>query len=531
MKAPYRFIELNKEVVYPEWSQKVYHDIPLKDSVSGEIEIKIKAVTPIFIRDSENENEFFNFNGAYYIPGSSVKGMLRNLIEVISFSKLYTQDKTFSYRDLNNPSYKQKMNTNKIYYGWLYKEKDEWKIDSLGKIKKSNRIKYTDREFVNAVGGNNIVNKIRRTKKAYKKYQIVGNRIPQTSRGYIIFTGSTGNKSREFLFEKKNPEKTYVLDKQVIENFKNAYYLDNPTLINENWENFWENRFKRGDKIPVFFQLKNGKIEHFGLSMLYKLPYEHSTKELLLNYQNYKEDELDFAQTLFGDAENIRLKGRVFISHMKAKNIKGFNELNLILATPRPTFYLYYLKHKDNKCVTYDDENAILSGFKVYPHKKNIMSFQNNENQNVVTMLKPLGKGSEFEGKIRFFNINEIELGAILAALTFFNKKGYYHKLGMGKPYGLGSVEIEIKCNYDVEKLIEKFENYVKSKVNINEYEKRKKSLLEFHSFKIKEDELKYLNFPTEYKSLKRKCLTKKGKKSKKNNSKEESMGNIRFKL
>jgi len=529
MKAPYRFIELNGEVVYPEWSKKVYHDIPLKNSISGEIEIKIKAVTPIFIRDSENENEFFNFNGTYYIPGSSIKGMLRSFIEVISFSKLYTQDKTFSYRDLNNPSYKQKMNTNKIYYGWLYQENGEWKIDSLGKIKKSNRIKYTDREFVNAVGGIDKVNKIKKVKKAYKKYEVVGNRIPQTSRGYIIFTGSTGNKSREFLFEKKSPERTYVLDKQVIENFKNAYYLDNPVLVNENWEKFWKNRFKRGEKIPVFFQLENEKIKHFGLSMLYKLPYKYSTKELLLNYQNYKEDELDFAQTLFGEAEKIKLKGRVFVSHMKAKKVEEFKQLHLILATPRPTFYLYYLKQNSNNCVTYDNENAILSGFKVYPHKKNIMSFQSNGNQNVITTLKPLGIGSKFEGKIRFFNLNEIELGALLAALTFFNKKGYYHKLGMGKPYGLGSVEFEIKCNYEIEKLIDKFENYIKSKVNINEYDKRKKSLLEFHSFKIKEDELKYLNFPNEYKNLKRNCSIK-NRKKKNNKNREKRMGNIRFK-
>ena len=534
MKAPYRFISLNKEVIYPEWSDKVSHDIPLKNNISGEIEIKITAQTPIYIKDSESE-DFFNFNGKYIIPGSSIKGMLRNIIEVISFSKLYTDNKKFAYRDLNNPSYKQKaMNTNKIYYGWLKIENGEWKIESLGKIKFSNRIKYFDNEFINAVGERENVMKIKKARSAYKKYKIVNNKFPQTSRGYIVFTGTTGNKSREFIFEKKQPEKIYILDKQVVENFKNAYYIGHPTLENENWKELWKKLIKQNKEVPVFFQLdENGNIKHFGLSMLYKLPYENSTYDLLKNYQDYK-NKADFAETLFGYIGNNSLKGRVFISHHVATKVKKFRKLNLILATPRPTFYLHYLKQADNKCITYDNKQAVLSGFKFYPHKRSILNPQGNDNQNVYTKLCPLDKGSEFVGKIRFFNINPVELGAIFSALTFFNKDGYYHKLGMGKPYGLGSVKIEVKTDFDIEKYIKIFEDYVLSFIDPNEYNKRKKELLKYHSFSINENELRYLSFPNEYKELKRKCINTKRKNKKNRNKKQKSnnsMGaNIRIK-
>jgi len=540
MKAPYRFVDLNKKVVYPEWSEKVFHDVPLKDPKSGELELKITAITPVYIKDSESD-EFFNFNSTYMIPGSSIKGMLRSIVEVLSFSKLDTDDQTFAYRDLNHPSYKRKMmNTNKIYHGWLFKQGGEWKIESLGKISASNRIKYSDPEFKKAVGAQN-VNKIKNKRAAFEKYKICNNELPQTRCGYIVFTGKAGKqKTREFLFEKKQPERVYTLGRNVIENFKSAYYLDNPSLINENWKNLWAEKFERGERIPVFFQLdENGDIKHFGLSMLYKLPYENSTHDLLKRYQEYKNDP-DFAQTLFGHTGEDALKGRVFVSHHIAVKAVKHPPVKTVLATPRPTFFLHYIKQNKTECVTYDDKDAVLSGFKFYPHKKRILKSTGNGNENTMTTLKPLDKGSEFEGKIRFFNLNEIELGALLSAVTLFNRQNTYHKLGMGKPLGFGSVKIEVNGDVDIEKHIKAFEDYMVSEVGKDEYEKRKSQLLKYHTFELNENELEYIEFPHGYKDLKSKCKQKNKKHKKNNHQKHQKkkknqdssqMGNIRIKI
>ena len=145
--APYNFVPLNKEVFYPSWANDVSHDIPFEGGESGEIDITITAKSPIFIRDSKNEEEFCNYNGEYYIPSTSIKGMIRNVSEILGFSKLKLQDKTLSYRDLNNPSYKTKaMDTNKIYMGWLFKDNGEnWNIENLGKVTNGQtRIKYEE---------------------------------------------------------------------------------------------------------------------------------------------------------------------------------------------------------------------------------------------------------------------------------------------------------------------------------------------------------------------------------------------------
>jgi len=135
IKAPYNFVPLNKEVFYPDWSEEVSHDIPFSDGESGEIEIKITSKSPIFIRDSEDEKEFCNYNGNYFIPGSSVKGMIRNILEVISFSKMnFFDDKTYAVRDLSSAKnfYMTEMQK-EVVAGWLfYDENNKLKIEDCG---------------------------------------------------------------------------------------------------------------------------------------------------------------------------------------------------------------------------------------------------------------------------------------------------------------------------------------------------------------------------------------------------------------
>jgi len=52
--------------------------------------------------------------------------------------------------------------------------------------------------------------------------------------------------------------------------------------------------------------------------------------------------------------------------------------------------------------------------------------------------LKP---GNKFKGRIYFENLTEVELGAILFVLKLKSDLGL--KIGMGKPYGMGSIKIE----------------------------------------------------------------------------------------
>lgn len=502
--APYNFVPLNKEVFFPSWAEDVNHDIPFEDGESGEIDITITAKSPIFVRDHKNPEQFCNYNGQYYIPGSSIKGRIRTVLEIISFAKLKLQDKTLSYRDLNNPSYKIKaMNQNKIYMGWLYLQNNEWKIDSVGKVTDSTtRIKYTQMiKFLD----DKIVNKIKQTKEAYKKYMQVDDlkklQIPQ---GTIVFTGSTGKKTREFLFP-NNIEETIILEKDLIKTFKEAYYIGT-TNESKDWKNLWSNKFKNGERIPVFFQKENGNIKHFGLSMLYKLPYENNLQKLLENYQDFK-TKLDLSQTIFGYTKNKQaLKGRIFFGHFKCvKEIKCNQTATLALSTPRPTFYPNYIVQtqkngKTNEFTTYDNPNAILRGFKLYPPRKTPIFKDEicNKNKKVCTSFQPLDINSEFKGKIKLHNLKEFEIGALLSSLTFFQKKNYFHKIGMAKAYGFGTVQISINninLKKDISYYISKFIKTINTELNIDiSNHPRIKALLKLSSYGFKDSELKFMD-------------------------------------
>jgi hypothetical protein len=57
--------------------------------------------------------------------------------------------------------------------------------------------------------------------------------------------------------------------------------------------------------------------------------------------------------------------------------------------------------------------------------------------------VRLLAEGNEFEFTVRFENLDDYELGMLLWSLALEN--GMAHKMGLGKPLGLGSVKIEVK--------------------------------------------------------------------------------------
>jgi len=70
-------------------------------------------------------------------------------------------------------------------------------------------------------------------------------------------------------------------------------------------------------------------------------------------------------------------------------------------------------------------------------------TWENNESTKQKVQITPLKKGVSFTFSVDFENCMAWELGLLLYALR--PAKNYNHKIGMGKPIGLGSVQINIK--------------------------------------------------------------------------------------
>lgn len=100
ISAPYNFVPLNEFVFVPDWANDVSQDIPFADGEDGYIEVAWKNVSPLCIRDAsgaDGENysmhvKMSDGSRLYFIPGSSLRGMLRNTLSIMSFGRLSQYD-------------------------------------------------------------------------------------------------------------------------------------------------------------------------------------------------------------------------------------------------------------------------------------------------------------------------------------------------------------------------------------------------------------------------------------------------------
>ena len=146
--APYNFVPLSARVLEVEWADRISHDVPFEDGICGHLEVELVAETPLCVGGVERQDNeirpFRTLDGELAIPGSSIKGMLRNVVEIATFSKMQLVDRKrrFAVRDLNNPElYRSKMtetigekNGRAIYAskarpGWLRRKDEGWTIE------------------------------------------------------------------------------------------------------------------------------------------------------------------------------------------------------------------------------------------------------------------------------------------------------------------------------------------------------------------------------------------------------------------
>ena len=132
INAPYNFVPLSDTVVIPEWGSKVSHDLPFRDGVSGELELTIEALAPIMVggeqkqgteRESGQVRFFQTPDKRYAIPGSSLRGVIRSVTEIATFSRMNRiDDKRFGLRDISgtyvSASYTERVRNN-VSYGFL----------------------------------------------------------------------------------------------------------------------------------------------------------------------------------------------------------------------------------------------------------------------------------------------------------------------------------------------------------------------------------------------------------------------------
>lgn len=495
IKAPYNFVPLENRAFYPSWANHISQDIPFEDGVSGSIEYTIEAETPIFVRngytDRKDPDTKFSQtpNGQYFIPGTSIKGEIRNVLEILSFGKMtQVQDARFGIRDLsNNPEgrfYRQKIQN--VHCGWLYKRlakdgSEEYLINDCGT---PGRIapEVIDEHYGTALaafGQNLALNRQyadnddeEKLRSAYNKYENILNislesqdiekrlsgtfsTVPDNynriiadfssngKKGCIVVTGQPSRreperrrgKYYEFVFFESNTNEK--VESQIIDDFITIH------KNNYDYKNIWKRYLNEGKRVPVFFMRRNGNlgpIDAIGLAYMFRIPTANLIKGAIpIELQSNRRKDL--AECIFGTAKESlgQLKGRVNISHAFAcgtPNKCGI--VTTVLGSPKPSYGPLYASSG-----TWNDANAQIKGRKRYPVRTTLLP-PNEGTDSQTCKFIPLDQGTSFKGRITFHNLKECELGALIAALTFNGHPDCCHSIGEAKPLGYGKVKISI---------------------------------------------------------------------------------------
>ncbi len=241
------------------------------------------------------------------------------------------------------------------------------------------------------------------------------------------------------------------------------------------------------DGQPIFYLYDNdkGRVIFFGHARMFRVPYQHSPFDYIPEYARTSEEPLnpdvvDFAEAIFGytrkikdDASNNKnQKKRAYAGRISctdgilqdAKNnpwLSPDSVVPKVLGSPKPTTFQHYMvqpepnyypsdKPKpDTRLLDYDtplDGQTSIRGHKFYWHKGavglNEISQKGKSKDTVLTKIRPIKDGIKFKFQVRFENLKNNELGALMWIFNIAANEKTRLKIGMGKPLGLGAIQI-----------------------------------------------------------------------------------------
>lgn len=461
-KAPYNFVPLPEKVftISDDEEQKIrarLNDKYHSDRHTGYIDLEITTETPLYTRCAipaevwKNQDhlngkpkvtsvpecqDFFHHGNPEIpiIPGSTLRGMTRALVEILSYSKIpFTNfPKQFFHRGVMDTSsmgkkYREKMLRKRGYLEFDYPS-DQLKG---GYLEIENEKYYIRPAFENYktivhIEEDTVKQLLKSTDQSFNYHHVYPvwllpkppscpprksselklrmsyidqitdislTERPGFRRANLVITGKTDKKHLHCAIYEKNSE-----DRRIDIPLKLWQLYKEDLEIQRNEEN--TPRELKNDT-PLFYLLDDQhKLVFFGPTMMFRLPYPNTILDFIpedLRCGN----KLDLAEAIFGQVEeNKHLAGRVFFSDavwkpksdeqnpfLKEDSSDDGRRIPKILSSPKPTSFQLYLnqpevdkisnkkKEKDvqNESTLksyYDKGETIIRGFKRYWHKK-----------------------------------------------------------------------------------------------------------------------------------------------------------------
>jgi CRISPR-associated protein (TIGR03986 family) len=444
---------------------------------------------------------YFQQRGQPVIPGSSLRGMLRALVEIAAYGKMQkvTDRPRYFYRavaakmddPLASPYRAQLRN---VRAGYLERRGREWFIRPARMIGNEPYLKAREQDIPPSLGLVRLNDPnyhlqtmpVSFTTKKLKPsprnphgrlvIDLIGAPGKHGEEGWLV---TSGNMLETGTSWQRSPRKNHA----VIGEAGSGEIKIADTAVDDYRQGLSDFQIEQlgPDGVvqngrPVFYceppRGSNGEVIYFGHNPNFRLPFrfpgsERAATPLDFVPEHLRDDaQIDLAEAIFGFVrrakreQNQAMAGRVFVGDATLE--AGQTDIwysdepitPRILATPKPTTLQHYLaqpnaarpalKHYASK----PGEETVVRGHKLYWHKGEQPDIGLPEEQQKIsdtqkTQFRPVKPGVAFTSDLRFENLSAVELGALLWVLQLAADDDYRLKLGMGKPLGMGAVRIE----------------------------------------------------------------------------------------
>lgn len=437
---PYNFVRFDKDVK---------RSTPSEGELTGILNCKLITKTPLSLPDHETKSvkglnnkdehpsyEFFKVNGKPTITGSEIRGMIRSSYEAISNS-------CFSVNNNNVLSARHSFPRTPAI---LECDNSVWKL-------------------------------FRATSMKLKSFEHFKDEQAKISRRWFDINGKIINK---FCFTQSNEIIPCDNIKEVVDNYienLEIYNKNNPKLNKNTLINIPEK--SNGNRYSVFYETVQGEN---GENLLYLSPaqisrsvFKNSLDGLLGTHTKCTSlNDLCDACNLFGmigkecaKYSRVRFSDATILTEYELKKVT-LKEL----ASPKTTCIEFYSKRPegalawnyDYKTTAYkkdeqrkdidkplrtyltDEKKVKINGRKFYLHS-NTNNYSTTDETKRNSTMELIDKDAEFEFKIYFENLTQEELNKLIWTITIGENNTdskQMHKIGHGKPLGLGSVKLTI---------------------------------------------------------------------------------------
>lgn len=411
--------------------------------LSGKIHCTMKTRTQITICDkvSEQQFDFFNVDGKPVIPGSSIRGVIRGVYETLTnscFSSTNAEDDDYFSTRLNKSECGLLCFRNGefiLYRAKRYKDKNN---SQLGIYSEGEKVSFDSYE------GNG-------KKKIFYLEKVNDSTSPKT--GYVHkvnrFHGATTN--LDSIFEQIDFKGTKI-DKKYIDRFQVNLSMSQKT--SGTYQKLFEKMIKGNAMLPVWYCRLNGHY-YFASSQMSRSVFSKKPIDILKEHNLQKCTDMKNvcdACALFGmvSGNDACISSRLRFSDAQCMTANPLEpeSVTVILGSPRLSSFEFYLRC-NARSFTVDQDGVNIAGRKYYWHNNSGKPLRSvadsNDNNNMKHQIRLMKKDSMFGFDVFFDNITEEQLKKLVFALNLGENdltSDHCHKIGHGKPLGLGSVKI-----------------------------------------------------------------------------------------